>query len=185
MLFVRFQLGKDHYAVAARDLIEVLPAVILKGLPGAPAGTAGLMNYRGHPLPVIDLSLMVHNQPATRHLSTRILVVRAHDQGINEFGLLVEQATEVFSTDPEQFCASGMTLESASYLGPVACTDGCLIQWIRPEQLLTPALLQALKAGGNAAGTVGLVTGAGRADMNVPLTPGTQTEAPPDAPWSG
>jgi chemotaxis-related protein WspB len=146
MLFVRFQLGGDAYAVAARQVLEILPALPLKHLPCAPPGTAGLLNYRGSSLPVIDLSLMALGQPCPPRLSTRILVIRLPDWDDKTFGLLVEGVSSVFAAAPEQFQASGMSLEQAPFLGPVLSDQGRLVQWIQPEQVLSPAVRQALFA---------------------------------------
>ena len=58
MLFILFQIGRDRYALAASSIIEVLPLMNLKRVPCAPVGVAGVLNYRGTPVPVIDLNEM-------------------------------------------------------------------------------------------------------------------------------
>ena len=42
MLFLVFELGNDRYALDAAQIVEVLPLVALKQMPGAPAGSAAL-----------------------------------------------------------------------------------------------------------------------------------------------
>ncbi len=64
MLFILFQLGSDRYALPAGQVAEVLPLVALKALLGAPAGVAGLIDYRGTAVPVIDLSALALGRPA-------------------------------------------------------------------------------------------------------------------------
>lgn len=144
MLFVRFQLGDDAYAIAARQVVEILPVLLLKQLPSAPQGAVGLVNYRGQPLPVVDLSLMALGRPSAHRLSTRILVVHSSAPEEKQWGLMVERANSVFSAQPEQFRPSGITLDHAPFLGPVLCGQGMLVQWIQPEQILTPVMQQAL-----------------------------------------
>ena len=55
MLFLTFQLGVDRYALDAKRVAEVLPLVDIKQIPHAPAGVAGVFNYRGTPVPVIGI----------------------------------------------------------------------------------------------------------------------------------
>ena len=64
MLFLLFQLGSDRYAIDALRVVEVLPCVQVKQIPHAPAGIAGVINYRGAPVPVLDLCLLTLRRPA-------------------------------------------------------------------------------------------------------------------------
>src|SRR5690606_32186615 len=68
MLFLLFELDGDRYALPARDVVEVLPLVALKQIPDAPPGVAGVMDYRGHAVPVLDLSALVAGRPAARRV---------------------------------------------------------------------------------------------------------------------
>src|SRR4249920_4479 len=99
MLFVLFQVGKDRYALAASEIIEVLPLVELRGVPCAPPPVAGLFNYHGTPVPVIDMTQCMANQSARRWLSTRIILVKyaAREDEIRTLGLMAERAVEVFA----------------------------------------------------------------------------------------
>ena len=146
MLFILFQLGADRYALAAGRVAEVLPLVALKALPGAPAGVAGLMDYRGAAVPVVDLSALALGRPAEARVSTRVLVVR-HGAGGGDgrlLGLIAERATGTIALRPEDFQATGVANDGARYLGPVAAHPGGLIQRVELEALLTPGLQAAL-----------------------------------------
>src|SRR5688572_9662286 len=108
MLFLLLQLGTDRYALDARVVAEVLPLVTLKQLPRAPAGVAGVFDYRGAPVPVIDLCELTLGRPAQRRLSTRIVLTH-HDTGGGErrlLGLIAENATATLRRDPAEFTAS-------------------------------------------------------------------------------
>ena len=76
MLFLTFRLGQDRYALDAGQIEAILPLVAIKQLPGAPAGVAGAIGYRGRPVPLIDLSLLALGRPAEPLLSTRIILLR-------------------------------------------------------------------------------------------------------------
>ena len=59
MLFITFKLGEANYALEARQVIEVVPLVTLRACSGAPAYIAGLANYRGTGVPIVDLGRLV------------------------------------------------------------------------------------------------------------------------------
>jgi chemotaxis-related protein WspB len=146
MLFLLFQLGKDRYALEASEVAEVLPLVELKRLPQAPPGVAGIFNFRGQSVPVIDLSDLTLGRPAKFQLSTRIVLVNyAPATGpARLLGLMVEQATETLKRDRADFKEAGVAVEAAPYLGPVTQDERGLIQWIEVRKLLPTALQELL-----------------------------------------
>ena len=152
MLFVLVQLCSDRYAIAARDIAEVLPIVGLKSLPGAPEGVAGLLDYRGTAVPVVDLSALALGRPAARRVSTRMLVVDypLPGGGTRLLGLLAERATETMRCAPEDFRPVGLEAGGARYLGPVVHDRRGLIQRVGIAELLTAGLRAALFPEGGA-----------------------------------
>ncbi len=146
MLFLLFQLGNDRYALEAKRVVEVIPCLALKGLPQAPRGVAGMINYRGRPIPAVDLSALVLNHPAADLLSTRIIVIQVPDEhgGARLVGLVAERATETFRKEPTEFVDPGMSPEDASYLGPVFMDPLGPVQWVKEDRLLSDPVRQLL-----------------------------------------
>jgi chemotaxis-related protein WspB len=146
MLLLQFRMGEDTYALDSRQVMRVLPAARLKRLPAAPAGIAGLLNFEGAPVPVIDLSELALGQPAAEHLSTRIILTAlpACAGASRRLGLLAEHATNTLQCEPADFIPAGVTPAAAGYLGPVASIGGKLVQRIEPERLLSAAVYEAL-----------------------------------------
>jgi len=146
MLFILFQISRDRYALSASSIIEVLPLMNLKRVPCAPAGVAGVLNYRGTPVPVIDLNEMTLGEPAARRLSTRIILVKypLEAQHPRVLGLIAEHATNMIQRSTEDFVETGVESDDARYLGRVANDTGGLIQWIEVERLLTPEVRNVL-----------------------------------------
>jgi chemotaxis-related protein WspB len=146
MLFILFQIGADRYALPASNIIEVLPLMNLKRVPRAPVGVAGVLNYRGVPVPVIDLNELTLAVPAARRLSTRIILVKypLESQHPHPLGLVAEHATNMIQRSVEDFVETGVESEDASYLGRVALDVGGLIQWIEVERLLTTEIRDVL-----------------------------------------
>ena len=138
MLFLLFQLGNERYALEATRVVEVVPLLALKQLPQAPKGVAGIFNYRGRPVPAVDLGALTLGQPASEHFSTRIIIVNYPDDGGTNhlLGLIAEHATEMLRKDVKDFQDSGVKLSAAPYLGPILMDDKCPVQWIYEQRLL-------------------------------------------------
>ncbi len=94
MLFLVFELARDRYALDVSQVAEVLPLVAIKQIPQAPPAVAGILNYRGAPVPVIDVSQLTLGRPAERRLSTRIVLVHYPDADgqTRLLGLIAERA---------------------------------------------------------------------------------------------
>jgi chemotaxis-related protein WspB len=146
MLFLLFQLGQDRYALDTSRIAEVLPLVGITEMPQAPAGVAGLFNYRGVPVPVLDLSQLTMGRPAKSRLNTRIVVVHYPDGsgGTRLLGLIAEKVTETVRRDRADFVTTGVTNDRAQYLGPVATDARGLMQWIDVESLLPASVRDVL-----------------------------------------
>jgi chemotaxis-related protein WspB len=148
MLFLLFQLGKDRYALDASRVVEVAPLLALKRLPQAPKGVAGIFNYRGRPVPAVDLCEMTVGRPASEQLSTRIIIVNfRHDNGADHLlGLIAENATETLRKSIDDFVEPGVKVGAAPYLGAVFMDARGVIQRINEEKLLPGALRRLLFA---------------------------------------
>ncbi len=146
MLFLLFQISGDRYALESSRLVEVLPLVELKKVPQAVRGVAGIFNYRGTPVPVLDLSELMLGHPAALRLSTRIILTRYPDGlgGTDILGLIAERAIETFKREPGDFVSSGVASGGAPYLGPVVKDDRGMVQWVEVEKLLPAEVRSAL-----------------------------------------
>jgi chemotaxis-related protein WspB len=144
-LFLQFQLGRDRYALDARQVAKVLPLLSLKQIPAAPAWVAGVFVFQSMPVPVIDLNQLALGCPASRRLGTRIVLVHYPQAGADShlLGIIVEQATRTLRREPSDFTECGIANDAAPYLGPVAEDANGLVQSIRVQDLL-PAAVQAL-----------------------------------------
>ena len=138
MLFILFEAAGERYAVEAQRVVEVVPLLGLKKLPRAPRGLAGIFNYRGRPVPAIDISELAVEKSASELLSTRIIIVNCPNEGQERLlGLIVEKATEILRKDPAEFRHPGVEIPSAPWLGPVLLEPGGTIQWIKEQNLLS------------------------------------------------
>lgn len=140
MQFLLFSLGNDRYGLDTRRVARVLPQLELKEIPQGPAWLAGLMNYRGQPVPVIDLSMLAHGVSSRASFDTRIILVDYH--GIPDIshplGLLAEQASDIRHFAPESFMPPGIDTSDTPYLGKVTASDGEMVQLVDVDNLLPP-----------------------------------------------
>lgn len=146
MLFLLFELENDRYALDARRVVEVLPLVRITRVPHAPRGVGGILNYRGAPIPVIDLAELMLGRPARARLSTRLVVVHHSDEDGRErlVGLIAERATEVMRRPERDFVASGVAIDQTPYLGPIATDARGIVQLVDVSTLLPPAICDVL-----------------------------------------
>lgn len=138
MLALAFRAGDALLALAARDIVEVLPRVPLRAPSLAPAAVIGLLPFRGTLTPVVDLCLLVAGRPSARQLGTRIIVVRiGNDASQRLIGLQAEQVTELIDC---QRTARGLHLPEHSWLGEHLADQPGLPQLVDPAELLPDAL---------------------------------------------
>jgi len=148
MLLLLFRVDAARYALDARHVVEVLPLVRLHPAPHAPAAVSGVFNYRGRPVPAVDVSRLLSGRPAATRMSTRLVVVRraAGSDGESLLGLIVEHAVETVRRPREDFVPTGVASGAAPYLGPVAPDAGGVIQLVDSEALLPEPLRDVLTA---------------------------------------
>jgi len=147
MLFLMFELGRDRYAFDVAQIAEVLPLVRVKQIPHAPRGVAGLFNYRGTPVPVVDLCELTLGHPAPVRLSTRLILVhygQAPGATRRLLGLIAEHATGTMRREASDFADTGIGSDNAPSLGPVTSDERGVIQWVDVNRVLPASLRDVL-----------------------------------------
>ena len=163
-LYLLFRIGGDRYALDAGEVIEVLGLRTLKQVPGSPSWVAGMLDRRGTPVPVIDMSALAGQGAAARVTSTRLALVHYRPAGAaaktatpaatatasatavapgasdHVLGLILEHATETLHYDPAAFQPSGLDNPNARYLGPVLSDAHGMVQAVGVNDLLAPSV---------------------------------------------
>ncbi|MBP7865215.1 MAG: chemotaxis protein CheW [Acidobacteria bacterium] len=139
MLLLVFQAGPRRFGMEAARLIEVVPAIRLYQPPQAPAWVAGVMDYRGATVPVVDLTALYEGVPSPPLLSTRIMLVHYETPagGPRTLGLLAEKVTETLALDSAAFSPAGVELPGTPSLGELSFDEAGTLQMIRPERILS------------------------------------------------
>jgi len=149
MAQVLFYIGDDRYALECRQVIEIVPRVALRRVPRAPHAVAGLMNYRGAAVPVIDVCRLMLDRPCMQQLSSRIIIVPYHGTDSREhmLGLMVERVLETLQQRNVVTADPGISVTEAPYLGKIAVEKGSMTQLLRIDDLLPQSLRELLFAG--------------------------------------
>jgi chemotaxis-related protein WspB len=157
MLVLIFYLGDTMYTMKCDRVREVAPMVKLKQVPHTPNYFAGLFNYRGVVVPVIDLRQLIQGQSCEMRLSTRIILVDylKEDKTPAIIGLMAERVTDAVRKSQDAFVAPGLNVQDAPYLGGFIMEGNEMIQYLDLD--LLPGTFQFLpvleKGGGNVTGT--------------------------------
>src|SRR4051812_47873803 len=93
-LLLVFRLQAREYALPVASVVEVLRMVAVSPLPGSPAWLSGVINLRGHIIPVMDLRLRMGLAAEPIDLTTPLIIAESNGQTL---GLVVDSAVEVLS----------------------------------------------------------------------------------------
>ncbi|CAK14140.1 chemotaxis protein CheW [Pseudomonas entomophila] len=151
-LYLQFRIAEQRFALDVREVIEVLPRRALKPIAQAPSWVVGVLAHRGALIPVIDLSALSFGVAAPSRGSTRLVLVHYRADPLRpdlQLGLVLEQATDTLRCQPDEFQPYGLDNADAPYLGPVRQDSQGLLQRIRVDDLLPPAVRELLYPAGN------------------------------------
>lgn len=121
--------------------MEIVPLPSLSTVPHAPECIAGQFNYRGAIVPVLDLRHLVEGKACVAELGTRIVIIH---YGEHTLGLMAEKVTEVRRLEETQTLAAPVSATDAPYLGRMLVEERELIQFVKVDELLKPALRNIL-----------------------------------------
>ncbi len=142
-LFLSFRLDAERYVLDVRDIVKVLALRQIKTIPRAPDWVAGLLSYRGAPVPVIDLRHLALDTPSRMQASTRLVLVHYRRPGQDTphtLGLILENVMQTAYYDTSAFVHGGLDAAEARYLGPVMQQPGGMVQWVRVNDILPEAV---------------------------------------------
>lgn len=139
MLILLFYAGKDLYSIDGSYVVEVIPRVSFRKVHHVPEYVAGLFNYRGVILPVIDLCHLIQGTPCRPYLSTRIIIVKyfRQNQSVQYLGLMAERVTETLNIANSDIRESSIRVDEAPYLSGTIVDEKRIIQCVQLEKLFS------------------------------------------------
>jgi chemotaxis-related protein WspB len=135
MLFLLFHIGDHLYAIDTAQVTEVIPCIMLRKIQSVPDYVAGVFNYRGQIVQVIDLCELIQGTSSRLRFSTRIIMINYCDRaGASQYlGLMAECVTETLSRPDLTATDASSTVP---YLGNLFVDEKGMIQQIYWEPLV-------------------------------------------------
>jgi chemotaxis-related protein WspB len=146
MLLLLFETSGGRYALDSRQIIEIIPLLLAKRIPGAPGYVAGIVNYRGTAVPVLDLCAFEGGNPCRILYSTRIIIVnyRLESGETTLVGLMAERITETIKCRESDVRSSGILLEKKAGLEDGESGQDEIVQLFDAQRMLPADIIQDL-----------------------------------------
>lgn len=137
-LYIQFVVDDSRFVLSAADVVGIVPIASLHDVPHAPDYVAGILNYHGESVPVIDLTKLMAGVDTEYRLSARIVLLKVNLPGrkSSTVGLLAEKVTEVMRLLESEFKKSGIDNNDAKYLGEVITDNYGILQRLNINELL-------------------------------------------------
>jgi purine-binding chemotaxis protein CheW len=102
--YVIFRLGGEDYALEVLRVQEVLDVQSMTEVPGSPKALLGVINLRGHVVPVYDLRIPFGMPPGGRaNRAPSVLIVETEEGNDGQVtGLVVDRVSDVLEFSPEE-----------------------------------------------------------------------------------
>ena len=101
--YLTFGLGDEVFALETGFVREVIELVPVTRIPKTPPFMRGVINLRGHAVPVVDLRIKFDMPKAQDTVSTCIIIVDVEIEGENcHMGAIVDSVLEVFEMANDQ-----------------------------------------------------------------------------------
>jgi len=101
--YLTFGLGEEVFALETGSVREVIELVPVTRIPKTPPFMRGVINLRGHAVPVVDLRIKFDMPKVADTVNTCIIIVDVEVEGENCFmGAIVDSVREVFEMTSDQ-----------------------------------------------------------------------------------
>ena len=101
--YLTFGLGEEVFALETGSVREVIELVSVTRIPKTPPFMRGVINLRGHAVPVVDLRIKFDMPKAQDTVNTCIIIVDVEVEGENCYmGAIVDSVREVFEMTSDQ-----------------------------------------------------------------------------------
>ncbi len=152
---VTLEVALERYGIEAAGVVEVVPAVPLRTVPGTVPGVVGLLRFRGELVPVVDLGVLWAGRATPARMSSRIVVCElstatgARDDTAKgarpRIGLLAERVLRMATVDPDAVeSVDGPRTPGARGLGRLVRNGDALLQLVRVGDLVPAEVLASL-----------------------------------------
>lgn len=128
-------LADQEYGLPITSVREILRVGAIIAVPRAPAYVRGVVNLRGHVVPILDLRARLGLPEAEATSRSRVIVVEARTRPL---GLLVDAVSQVLRVPARAFASAPQELEQGlAFVHAVATLDTRLILVLDLERALS------------------------------------------------
>ena len=125
MRFLLFTIDSANYAVSADAVVEMVRAVAVVPLPGAPAAVAGIIDVRGSVVPVFDMRMRFGAPTSPVSPEDHFILIRA---GGRTVALHVDNVVDLIEIDTNAIANASAQLPSTRYIaGAALLPDGMVL----------------------------------------------------------
>lgn len=131
---VSFHLGNEEYGLDIMRVQEIILVGDITQMPQVPDYVRGMINLRGHVIPVVDLRTRFDLPPCERSEEQRIIVVNL---GSRTIGIVVDAVNQVLRMTPDQIepAPAGITGLNHNFLTGLLKIEKQLIILLDIDQL--------------------------------------------------
>lgn len=132
---VAFRLGNETYAIDISHIHEIIRLREITFVPRAPHYMRGVINLRGHIVPVMDLSARLGLPSQEETAQSRIIVVEVNGESI---GMIVDAVSEVLRLSEEQIEPSAQLAgdQCAEYISGLGKVNDRLVLLLDVEKVV-------------------------------------------------
>ena len=148
MMVVIFQLKEEDYGVETLQVREIIRWTAPRPLPDSPRWLAGLIDYRGLVVPVVDMAARLNRSAADLDAAARIVIFEG--AGARSWGLQVDSVSAVVQVgrDPLEDSASGWQPAGfpVRWLAGLARLEGRQVALLNMDEVLASGEAEASAA---------------------------------------
>ncbi len=141
MLLLTFRAAENLYAIDVARVVEVVPRINLRRLPHAPDYLAGVFDYRGKVVPVVDLGILLGSESCRDQLSTRIILVNSRSTSLVQAETLDEAAGTILPAATASGTSRDEPLrEHRRWLLGLIAEQVSDVSSVKPEQIISASI---------------------------------------------
>ena len=133
---VSFRLAREEYGVDIMHVQEIILIGQVTEMPQVPDYVRGLINLRGHVIPIIDLRVRFGLEVSEQTEHSRIIVLNVNKKTV---GIVVDEVDEVLRINSDQIepAPPGIAGIGQQYVSGLVKFDNKLLILLRIEQVMT------------------------------------------------
>jgi purine-binding chemotaxis protein CheW len=119
-----FRVRDYRFAVHVQTVEKVVSSLEISALPGAPDAVAGVFNFHGTVIPVLDLNLRIDGQAAKPSLDAQLLIVRTPAR---QLAILADEVLDIVAIPADKIVSRKALVPGVGLVSGVAAAPDGLI----------------------------------------------------------